>query len=375
MNFSLTLFKAALLSRLTGWRTWLLLLLLPAVTFGARALLPAEEVSTPVQVGVVLPEKGGEAFWARLEARSGLVVTFHSADLAYAEGQVAAGRWDCALVLPQDFENRLARLEVDGLFTLLTGPGSAVYPMVRETVSACVAELISPGMAEEYLLDSGIVGADRLDNLRPRLYEVLLDQDRVLISMESLDGRPLDPLTLADSGVSNLLSGLTAILLLIWALLTAMDLGRWLDAPFARRLRPLRGTWALLLPRLGAALVPALCAGALALLAVDHPLPCILALFPYLLFWGAAILVLARLRPVWSALPAVVPFVPVLGLLLSPVLLDLSLLFPALSPVIRWNPVTLYLRACGGAWTDGAVLAAAGVVLLVLPPLLEGKRA
>ena len=375
MNFSLTLFKAALLSRLTGWRTWLLLLLLPAVTFGARALLPAEEVSTPVQVGVVLPEEGGDAFWARLEARSGLVVTFHSADLAYAEGQVAAGRWDCALVLPQDFENRLARLEVDHLFTLLTGPGSAVYPMVRETVSACVAELISPDMAEEYLLDSGIVDADRLDNLRPRLHEVLLDQDRVLISMESLDGRPLDPLSLADSGVSNLLSGLAAILLLIWALLTAMDLGRWLDAPFARRLRPLRGTSVLLLPQLGAALVPALCAGALALLAVDHPLPCILALLPYLLFWGAAILLLARLRPVWSALPAVVPFVPVLGLLLSPVLLDLSLLFPALSPVIRWNPVTLYLRACGGAGTEGAVRAAAGVVLLVLPPLLEGKRA
>lgn len=374
MSFSLTLFKMALLSRLTGWRTWLLLLLLPLATFGARALLPAEEVSTPVQVGVVLPEEGGEDFWARLEARSGLVVTFHRSGLDQAEGQVAAGRWDCALVLPEDFEDRLARLETDGLFTLLIGPGSTVYPMVRETVSACVAELISPGMAEEYLLGSGIVEADQLDNLRPRLYEVLLDQDRVLISMESLDGRPLDPLSLADSGVSNLLAGLTAILLLIWALLAAMDLGRWLDSPFARRLRPLRGTTALLLPRLGAAMVPALCAGALALLAVDRPLPCILALLPYLLFWGAAALALARLRPVWSALPAVVPFVPVLGLLLSPVLLDLSLLFPALGPVVRWNPVTLYLRACGGGRTDGAVLAAAGGVLLALPPLLEHKK-
>ena len=374
MNFSLTLFKTALLSRLTGWRTWLLLLLLPLATFGARALLPAEEVSTPVQAGVVLPEEGGEAFWARLEERSGLVVAFHRSGLDQAKGQVAAGRWDCALVLPEDFEDRLARLEVDGLFTLLTGPGSAVYPMVRETVSACVAELISPGMAEEYLLDSGIVEADGIERVRPRLREVLLDQDRVLISMESLDGRPLDPLTLADSGVSNLLSGLAAILLLIWALLAAMDLGRWLDSPFARRLRPLQGATALLLPRLGAAMVPALCAGGLALLAVDHPLPCILALLPYLLFWGAAALALARLRPVWSALPAVVPFVPVLGLLLSPVLLDLSLLFPALGPVVHWNPVTLYLRACGGAWTDGAVLAAAGGVLLALPSLLEHKK-
>lgn len=363
MSFSFTLFKTALLSRR---RTWLLLLLLPAAAFGARALLPPEEASAPVQVGVVLPEEGGEAFWERLEARSGLAAAFHRSGLAHAEGQVAAGRWDCALVLPRDFEDRLARLEVDGLFTLVIGPGSAVYPMVRETVSACVAELISPGMAEEYLLDSGIVDADRLDAARPRLQEVLLDRDRVLISMETWDGRPLDPLTLADSGVSGLLSGLTAILLLIWALLAAMDLGRWLDAPFARRLRPLRGTSALLLPRLGAALVPALCAGALALLAAGEAPACILALLPYLLFWGAAALALARWRPGWTALPALLPFVPVLGLLLSPALLDLSLIFPALEPLVRWNPVTLYLRACGGSWGDGLLLAAAGGGLLAL---------
>lgn len=65
MNFSFTLFKTALLSR---WRAGLLLLLLPLTAFGARALLPPEEASAPVQVGVVLPEEGGEAFWERLGA-------------------------------------------------------------------------------------------------------------------------------------------------------------------------------------------------------------------------------------------------------------------------------------------------------------------
>lgn len=371
MNFSFALFQTALLSRRRGW---FLLLLLPLITFGARALLPPEEVSTPVQVGVVLPESGGESFWERLEERSGLVVTFRLSSLSRAEGQVASGRWDCALVLPEDFEARLARLDVDGLFTLLTGPGSAVYPMVRETVSACVAELVSPSMAEEYLLDSGIAAPEGLEDVRPRLHEVLLDQDRVLVSMETADGRPLDPLTLADSGVSTLLSGLTAILLLIWALLAAMDLGRWLDAPFTRRLLPLRGDLALLLPRLGVALVPALCAGALALLAVERPVHCILSLIPYLLFWGAAALAMARLRPVWSALPAVVPFVPALGIVLSPVLLDLSAIFPALEPIIRWNPVTLYLRACGGSWADGLLLAAAGLVILAVLLAADRKR-
>lgn len=265
MNFSLTLFKTALLSR---WRTWLLLLLLPAAAFGARALLPTEETSAPVRVGVVLPEAGGEAFWSRLEQRSGLMVTFRRADYTQAERQVAVGKWDCALVLPQDFEDRLARLELDHLFTLLTGPGSTVYPMVRETVSACVAELVSPDMAEDYLLDSGIVSEDGLDDIRPRLQATLLDRDRVLVSMETWDGRPLDPLSLADSGVSDLLTGAVALVLLVGTLLTAVDLIRWLDTPFARRLVPLRGRLSLLLPRLAAALLPLLCAGALALLAI-----------------------------------------------------------------------------------------------------------
>lgn len=368
-------FWSVLRTQLTSWRTWGLMLLLPLLMFGAARILPAEEVSTPVQVGVVLPQEGGEAFWQRIEARGGLVVTFHRAEYGRAERQVAAGQWDCALVLPQDFEQRLTHRDTYRLFTMLVGPGSTVYPMVRETASACVAELISPGMAEDYLLDSGIVMEDQVEAVRPRLSEALLDQDRVLVTMETADGRPLDSLTLADSGVSNLLSGLTAILLLIWTLLTAMDLGRWLDTPFARRLIPLQGAFPLLLPRLSAALIPALCSGALALLAVENGAACILALVSYLLLCGALALALARWRSGWGTLPVLLPFVPVLGLFLSPILLDVSMLYPFLAPVIRWMPITLYLRACDGVCADGLMLAASGIGILILFGLLDRKNA
>lgn len=373
MSFFTAAFASGLRARLAHWRTWVLLLLLPLAAFGAARLLPPEEVSAPVQVGVVLPEEGGKLFWEKLQARSGLVVTFHKAGLAQARRQVGLGRWDCALVLPEDFYRRLEALDTGELFTLLIGPGSAVYPLVRETVAACVAECVSPAMAEEYLLDSGITAQDDLPAVRPRLREVLGDQDRVLVALETADGRPLDPLTLAGRGVSDLAAGLTAILLLIWALFTAMDLGRWLNSPFARRLAPLRGTTALLLPRLAEALLPALCAGGLALLAAGAPAPCVPALIPYLLFWGGAALALARFPGVWTALPVFTPFVPAAGLLLSPVLLDLSLLFPALGPAVRWNPVTLYLRTCGGSLGDGALLAAGGGVLLLFSLMLDRK--
>ena len=238
MSFFAASLKTTLLTRQRGW---LLLLLLPVLSFGVSRLLPAEEASAPVQVGVVLPRRGGEEFRRRLEQRSGLVVSFLLADEDHAERQVAAGHWDCALLLPDDFEERLKNRDTYQLITLLTGPGSTVYPMVRETAAACVAELISPAVAEDYLLDSGIADQDSISDLRPRLNETLLDQDRVLVTMETADGRSLDALTLAQGGTDGLLSGLLAIVLLVYALFAAMDLGRWLDSPFARRLLPLRG--------------------------------------------------------------------------------------------------------------------------------------
>lgn len=363
MSFFWISLKNALRAQAASWRTWLLVLLLPGLAFGARLALPAEEAAAPVQVGVVLPQGGGEAFWSRLAQRSGLVVDFIRAGEEQAQRQVAAGRWDCALVLPEDFEERLERRDTEGLLTLLTGPGSAAYPMVRETAAACVAELAAPGMAEDYLVDSGILDREGAAEARPRLRETLLEQDRVLVSMETVDGRTLAPIALADSGVDGLLAGLIAVVLCVWALFTAMDLGRWLDSPSARRLRPLRGAGALLLPRLAGALLPALASGTLALLALERPWGCVLPLWAYLLFWGALALALARCRPLWSALPAVVPFVPVLALLLSPVLVDLSLLFPALAPAVRWSPVSLYLRSCGGSWEDGLLLAAVGAAV------------
>lgn len=374
MSFFGALFTTALRANLASRRTWCLVLLLPLLTFGLARLAPAQEIAAPVQVGVVLPREGGGDFWKRLEGRSGLVVSFQAAGLEQARRRVALGRWDCALVLPEDFQERLDRQELEGLFTLLTGPGSAVYPLVRETVSACVAECISPAMAEGYLLDSGILTEVEAVQARLRLRESLLDRDRVLVALETWDGAPMDPLALADRGVDNLLAGAAAVLLLVWALFAAMDLGRWLDSPFARRLAPLQGSFLPLLARLTAALTPALCSGALALLALERPLPRILALIPYLAFWGAAALALARWRAGWTALPVLLPLAPVLGLLLPPVLLDVSVLFPALAPAVRWSPVTLYLRAGGGSWGDGLVLVAGAAAILALAWAAETKK-
>lgn len=357
--------KNALSSRLRDWHTWLLLLL-PLLTFGIRLALVPEESAAPVRVGVVLPQSGGEEFWMRLKQRSGLVTEFLPTDEETAVQQVAAGRWDCALLLPEDFARRLERLDVYHMVTLLAGPGSTAYPLVRESAAACLFELMGPGVAERYLLDTGIADASSIVSMRPRLEEQLLERDRVLVSLETVDGEALDPIALAGSGTDRLLAGLTAVVLLVWTLFTAMDLGRWLESPFARRLLPLRGQAALLLPRLAGALVPALCAGILSLLPAERPLRCISALLSYLLFWGAAALILCRRRTFWLALPVVMPFVPAAALLLSPVLADPAVLFPSLAPAARWLPLSLYLDACGGSFPSALLLAGGGLLLLSL---------
>ena len=188
MSFFLSCLAAALRARLRDPRTWLLLLL-PLTVFGAKALLPAQEAAAPVQVGVVLPQQGGQAFWDKLERRSGLAVSFLRADEEEARRQVAAGRWDCALVLPYDLEERLAATDTYELIDLLIGPGSTAYPLVRETAAACVAELAAPAIAEDYLLQRKIADEASIAGLRPRLRETLADQDRVHVSLETVDGR------------------------------------------------------------------------------------------------------------------------------------------------------------------------------------------
>ena len=68
---------------------------------------------------------------------------------------------------------------------------------------------------------------------------------------------------------------------------------------------------------------------------------------------GAPALLLAAFQPVWKALPAVIPFAAASVFVLSPVFVDVTLLFPRLRPLSRWLPVTLYLKGCEG---DGAAL-------------------
>jgi len=78
VTYFLSGFFVAFMQRMRSIRSWLILLLIPALVLGMQAALPEEQISAPVLVGVALPEDGGEDFWELLDDRSGTVLTFLS---------------------------------------------------------------------------------------------------------------------------------------------------------------------------------------------------------------------------------------------------------------------------------------------------------
>ena len=353
MRYFLLSLGLSLRAQLRRRRFWLGLALALALGLALRWTARQTQPDTAaVQAGIVLAD-GGEAFREALEVRGGGLVHFIRTDEKTARAKVASAQWDCALLLPNDFDERLAAGETEELMTLLTGPGSTVYPLIRETAAAALLELSSASLAADYLLSSGIADEISLGDIAPRLQETLPQARRVRIKMETLEGRPMTGMSLAGDSLSRVLRGSLAAALLVWTLFAAVDLGRWRQSGAARRMRPCQGDLLLGLPRLLAALIPGFLLAAVGIVSSGDAVGSALALLPYLGAVGAAALLLAAFQPVWKALPAVIPFAAASVFVLSPVFVDVTLLFPRLRPLSRWLPVTLYLKGCEG---DGAAL-------------------
>ena len=140
MRYFLLSLGLSLRAQLRRRRFWLGLVLVLILGFALRwAAGQNQPDAAPVQAGVVLAD-GGEDFWEALEVRGGGLVHFIRTDEETARAKVASAQWDCALLLPDDFDGRLAAGETEDLATLLTGPGSTVYPLIRETAAAAPLE-------------------------------------------------------------------------------------------------------------------------------------------------------------------------------------------------------------------------------------------
>ncbi len=375
MNFLLVSFWAALKEQRRSLRTWIFALLLPLLTGLLVWQLQPANAGGAVTVGVYIPESAhAEGYWQFLEKRSGTTVSFVQADQDTINGMVAAGVWDCGLILADDFADRAMALNTKGILKLVLSDGSAAYPLVQETASACLLEYIGPTIAQQYLLDSGIATEETLPDMQDRLHETLPENEKTAVELETIDGKPLDSSSLTSHTFQRLLRGIIAVLLLLWALFLSEDLGRWGRTAAARRLAPLRGAGWLLLPRALAATLPIAVATLITalLLPADGTIPAALA---WLVFLVGLSLICARWTGVHAVFPVLAPAMPVLALITSPILLDPGSLSPLLGTVSTYNPLTLYLQAADGALFPAVLLILLGVGLTALSLIPQSAKA
>lgn len=366
MKFFFCCLGSDLRNQLRSWRNWLLILILPVMTAALVLGLPKDELAAPVQVGVVLPEGQGKAFWNYLEQRSDAVVSFVRTDGDTMRSKVSTGQWDCGIVLDEDFDARLEALDTNQVITFFTGPGSTVYPVVQETAATAVLDLISEDIALNYMKKNGIEDLYHLEEL---------GQDRrVLVSLQTRNGESMMTYELADRQLGGIILGCLGLVLLIWALFGAMDLGKWTAHPSVRRFLMVQDLRLLLLSRGLAMLIISGLGAAAAVCLIPQRVFGFFALIPYLLsIWALALLV-SRVKPFWSALPSLMSAVTVIGVLTSPILFDLRGLHPVLDRVMDWLPLNQFLLAAQGdtaALLRSVILAA---VLLGVFSLWKSKK-
>lgn len=361
MDYFRCSFRFALLRRIRS-RGSLMFMALALVLTIAMIFAPVGRKGAAVQVGLVLPEEG-KALERLLLERSSELVRFIPTDEETLDKKVLSGQWDCGLVAREDFPEKLKSLDFSKMFTVKISDGSTVYPLVQETVAACVMELTSPEIARAYLEKKGIEAE-------------IMDQSaqRVDVILQTADGEEMDALDLTASTARKVLRGLVGLFALIWGLYLAADLGRWLESDNAGKLRSVRSVTQLLLPELTAALLPLLCWGCAVsgLLGGWHSAAAFaLLLLTVVLGLG---LVLPRLKPLWQSVTGLLPFLTVGGLLLEPVLVDVSSLFPTVSRWLCWLPVTLYCRAGDGNLICLAFLALEALALVALGLLADMRK-
>ena len=353
-----SILKISLCAALRAPRTWILALAVTLIFAAARFCLPETEQAAPVQVGVW--DESGGALWDRLQKRSGTVVQFLPADPDTISTKVSTSQWDCGILVPEDFSRRIAQGDTNQILTLITGPGSVAYPLVQETLAAILMELSSPVIGADYLADSGMLPREEAAGAAEALYQVLTDEERVQVTMKTLNGKPLDALQLAQNQTDRVLRGILALILLAAALYLAEDLGKWLESDPGRRMLAIRPPWYLLLPRAAAGMLgPALgTAGALAVLGASA----VPAAIVYLLALTALAAALARGKRLFWALPVLMPFLVLGAALLSPILFDVGAVWAPAGWLSRGLPVTLFLRAGEGSLPDLAGLLAEAAV-------------
>ncbi len=313
----------------------LFLLLLPLSILGLRWLLPAQEILPAIPVGWAMPEESiyGRELLSRLRSEEGLI-EFIPADEAELRSNVASGKWECGFVLRADFDSRVEKQRWSRLFTLVRSESSTVYALVSEAVSSAMLGMVSGEIGSAYLDSIGVPAPEsgwELDSAQR------LEIIPAYGEQPGLEG-------VAYGLGKNLLNGAAAILLTVLSLSMGDYLALERQSISRRRMAAVRGEWAVLLPALAARFVLLAALAGLGLAGQTKAA----GLLALCLRLTALMGLLSFLPGGWSAV--VLPFVPLVMLVLCPVLFDAGALLPALAPLCAVSGASVYLN--GAVWPN-----------------------
>ena len=350
------------------------LLLCPVIIFAGSLLLPEEGGQAEITVGVAfeVSDETSEELFALLEEESGEMISFRLAEEGEVKQRVAAGQWECGYLFSANLKEGLISGDRSGLITLVCTEGTMLQMPVTEMVSAALLELVWDEIGEEQL--SGLGLGQQIDQ---PLKAVLPEEDWVAIRIAAVGGSEEQQGPSADAFYESLLSGITGLWLFVAALLAGGELAEWLKRSYTRYALPGTGLWPMLLPKCMVLSLTAFLSGAASLLAAGGDGQSFSALVLYELTLTALSLALALLPGIDKLLPVLLPVMPLLAVVASPLLVDVSRFLPALRPVSACLPLTGYLRFVreGQAELLLAQLAGLSVIVLILALLRKGKRA
>ena len=358
MKFFAIAFALQLKRLLRRPATAVCLLALPVLVLAMGLFLP-RSAQTPVLVGVLLPNNSrhGAVIWQSLRSASNQDIQFlAAADKGQLKALVAAGRWECGSLLPDDLDKRLENGQLARLVTRVDSPATSLGGMLDWSVAAAILDSYAPTLANKGLAAAGVLPKEEAAQHERLAAKLFAPQVLLKINVVPVNATSVPTVGGALLTAASLARGVVALLLLVFSSLCAVWFSGDRQTGFFQRLRPYSSTVWLYLPTLAAATVLHVAAGLLSLGLAMAFFPAYFGgffaqaalLLLYMLPLGAFSFLLAMLFSNRELLVCLLPFLLVACLLLCPVLVDLSAYVPALAMPSALLPPTAYLRAAAG---------------------------
>ncbi|MCR5808583.1 MAG: ABC transporter permease [Clostridiales bacterium] len=361
--FSLACMKASVLF---GGRPLLMplsLLILALCLFAVRAAVTASAAS---EVNVcVVDECGGEyskKLTESLSSAPGIKALF-PASVAEAEDEISAGNAEALIVIPADYDDRVAGDNASGLIRVVTAPGSVSADMIRETVSGKMILLRAELRAKAALVSEGY-DISRFDEYEmefrsPTLYRVV-----------EVGGSSADRAVFGKGFPGY--EGFAALALMLLVLTLTKQFGARESRLVAGRLCSVRHGGSLAFSSdiaavFGLCLIYSVPAFAIA---PERSLPLALGLVSYSLCLTGLCLLLAKVGGS-GRIDMASPFIALVTSILGGCFAELGSLSPALGLIAKFTPQGQLIAAASGKLVFCALLAAEGALLALVSRLVR----